>query len=147
MRRFEILVLLLAAAVTIAAPFTRRDTERCTLDGVDVRAEFRVRVIDEQGTGRSFCGVRCAGRWIERSKSSPQEIHVTDVTSGEELLASKATFVHDIQGWTENVPDFIRVFANESEASRHVSAFGGELLSGAEVPFSGETPVESPTHP
>ena len=81
MKRFEILVLLVAVGVTVTAPFTRRDTERCTLDGVDVRAEFRVRVRDEQGTDRTFCGVRCASRWIERSQSSPREIHVTDVTS------------------------------------------------------------------
>ncbi|MEE8104455.1 MAG: hypothetical protein V3T86_02860 [Planctomycetota bacterium] len=147
MRRFEVTVLLLAVAVTIAAPFTRRDTERCTLDGVDVQADFRVRIIDERGTDLAFCGVRCAGRWIERSKTRPHEIHVTDVTNGEELLASEATFVHDIQGWTESVPDFIRVFADESEATRHASTFGGELLRGADVPLSFSLSGEAPTHP
>ena len=134
-KRIWVFVALLAiGALPLLADALRSRSERCTLDGVEVQAAFRARIITRDG-GHSFCGVRCARAWLGRSGVEPQAVRVTDCATGRELDAQDAWFVLSLSVWGEGTPDFIRVFAAEEDAQRHADAHGGEVLADGKRPF------------
>jgi hypothetical protein len=129
------LALLAIAALPLVADRLRSRSELCAMDGSAVKSCFRVRIVERSGTVRSFCGVRCADRWLARAGAVPRAVLVTDCGNGREVEAEAAWFLYTITGWGEEIPDFVRVFARRSDAERHASAHGGEILMGAERPF------------
>ncbi len=134
-RIWALTALLAIGALPLLADALRSRGERCTLDGVEVRAAFRARIITRDGDGHSFCGVRCARAWLQRSGVEPQAVRVTDCATGRELDAQDAWFVLSLSVWGEGAPDFIRVFAAEDDAQRHAEAHGGEVLADGKRPF------------
>jgi hypothetical protein len=129
--------LLAIAALPLMAERLRSHPERCEADGVTVAPAFRVRVVARDGTTHAFCGVSCAQSWIRRKGIEPRAILVTDGVSGREVDAGEASFVRTVSTWSDGAPDFIRVFARREDAERHVSAYGGRILTGADRPFGG----------
>jgi hypothetical protein len=129
--------LLAIAALPLTAERLRSRTERCEVDGVAVAPAFRVRVVEPDGTTHVFCGVTCARSWLSRRGREPRAVLVTDCASGRETLAEEATFVRTVSTWSDGAPDFIRVFARPEDAERHVAAYGGRILTGADRPFGG----------
>ena len=127
------------AAFAGLAPRLREHGERCAMDGVHVDPEFRVRVVEGDGSAEVFCGVECASRWL--SKEDPEEVHivVTDSRTGAELDAASASYVLALATLRDGAPDPIRVFARRGDAERSVAAYGGELLTGKEEPFASWT--------
>lgn len=130
------LLLLGLAALTWGMDRMRARTSRCNLDGVAVRADFRVRVVQRNGSERTFCGVRCAEQWLDRSRATVRSITLVDCVSGREIAADRAWFLDTMVGLDEDVPDYVRVFATREEAERHARAYGGTILAGDRRPFA-----------
>ena len=134
-RLWALAALLAIGALPLLGDALRSRGERCTLDGVEVLAAFRARIITSDGAGHSFCGVRCARAWLQRSGVEAQAVRVTDCVTGRELDAQDAWFVLSLSVWGEGAPDFIRVFAAKEDALRHAEAHGGEVLTDDKRPF------------
>jgi hypothetical protein len=132
----EVVALLAIAALPLLAARLRGPVERCAMDGVEVRPPFRVRVTEEGGSARTFCGVTCAEAWLLRRGVAAREILVT--AGGHEIDAGTAWFVRTAANRSDGAPDGIRVFAGREDAIRHAEAYGGMVLRGAERPFGGE---------
>ena len=136
-RRIALPVALVGVAVLpLLADWIRVDKGRCELDGVQVQAGYRVRVIDAAGAEHRFCGVRCAELWLARSGTEARRIRVTDCASGREIDAREAWYLRTYAGWRDGAPDLIRVFASPKDAQRHAEAHGGEILPDNQRPFS-----------
>ena len=129
------LALLAVAALPLVADRLRSRSELCAMDGSPVQSSFRVRIVETDGTVRSFCGVRCADRWLARSGTAPRAVLVTDCGNGREVSADSASFLYTMTGWGEDVPDFVRVFGRRADAERHAKAYGGEIMTGADRPL------------
>jgi hypothetical protein len=108
------------------------------MDGAAIDPAFRVRVVDEGGMTRVFCGVRCAAAWLLRH-GAPREIRVTDIASGRELDGRTASYARTLGPTPEGAPDGIRVFEDEATARAHARAHGGKVLEGAQRPFAPPT--------
>lgn len=128
------LALACVAALPLLADSLRRGAERCAFDGVRIAAPPDARVILRDGTVRAFCCVRCADRWVA-VHHAPAVVRVTDGPTGGEIDAASAWFVRSLATWGGGAPDSIRAFARRGDAERHVRAYGGRLLQGADRPF------------
>lgn len=131
------LALVAIASLPLVAERLRAPVERCAMDGVEVRPAFRVRVIDGDFAARAFCGVSCAEAWLRYGGIVPREILVTDGATGREIEAGAAWFVRTVANRSDGAPDGVRVFASREDAERHVKAYGGTVLAGANRPFGG----------
>jgi len=127
------------AALPVLADAMRRAANGCALDGVAVDRASAARVAGLDGRARSFCSVRCAERWTARNGAG--SVRVIDAPSGREIDARSAWFVRSAAAWGDGARDSIRAFARRGDAERHVRAYGGRLLEGAERPF-GTRPEE-----
>ncbi len=128
--------LLAIAALPLVAERLRAPVERCEMDGVALAPSFRVRVLGEDGEAHAFCGVTCAQAYVERRGVEPREILV--MAGGREIDADTAWFVRTVANRSNGAPDGLRVFAARDDALRHVAAYGGTVLAGADRPFGGE---------
>jgi hypothetical protein len=106
----------------------------CARDGVRVRPEFRVEVVDDEGHDHVFCSLRCAKLWL-RDKPSPRAVVVTDEITGDRVDATKAFYVRSTVVTPTTTDDRVHVFRNQADAERHAQAYNGFLLTGAERPF------------
>jgi hypothetical protein len=123
------------ALLPLLGDAVRKETVRCSQDGVHVDSAYAV-VADFAGQERHhFCGVTCADRWLSRSGRTASAVSVTDCVSGDLIDARRASYVRTSSGWNQGVPDPIRVFASRPEAAEHVRAYGGELLVGLDRPL------------
>lgn len=127
------LALLAIAALPLVAERLRAPVERCAMDGVALAPSFRVRVVLPDGKTDAFCGVTCAQAWVQCRGVAPREILVT--AGGREIDAGAAWFVRTVANRSDGAPDGLRVFAGRDDALRHVAAYGGTVLIGADRPF------------
>ena len=144
-RRGWILALLAVAILPWAADRLRNGSERCELDGVETAPAYRTVIVEADGTGHPFCGVRCAQLWMARHPAPPREILVTDCASGREFAADGAWFVRSYRTWGDGAPDAIRVFARRSDAEQHAAAYGGVMLQASDRPFRRRSDGDAPT--
>jgi hypothetical protein len=138
-KRWHVVLALLALVVGLAvlgAWMRRGDRGRCALDGVRIEPRYRVRVVDAEGTGREFCCVRCARRWLEDQKAAPRAVYVTDEASGQEVEADRAFFVRSAVVTTPTSGNRVHAFARRGDAEHHAAAAHGRLLDGSDRPFS-----------
>ena len=127
---------LLVVGIPLAGRWARRDAgPRCAEDGVRVEARYRVRVVDRAGGSHEFCCPRCAGEWIARRPGEVAAVFVTDETTGEEVPAAAAWFVHSRVATDPVTGNRVRAFRDRAAAEAHVAAYGGRLLDRSERPF------------
>jgi hypothetical protein len=125
---------LIAVGLPLVGRWSRRSApEGCAMDGVAIAPPYRVDVVDAGGWSHAFCSLRCAEIWLGQQRSRPREITVTDELSGERLPADEAWFVRS--SLVPGASDSIHVFRTRREAEKHVAAFGGAVLTGAERPL------------
>jgi len=135
----QALALVVVALLPVVADGVRGRTLRCAHDGAEVLKPYAVVIELDDGSAENFCGVACADRWMMRSGRLPRAVWVTDCVAGNRVRAHSAAYVRTRLGWSEGVPDPIRVFASREQAITHVREFGGELLAGPRRPLqSGE---------
>jgi hypothetical protein len=99
------------------------------LDGVPLPTVTVVRFIDADAGDRSFCCVDCARNWLDRTKSRPDGVLVTDEVSGAETPLAAAWLVRSRVPALAVTGSRIHAFAQEEDARRHIAAFGGTFVS------------------
>ena len=124
-----------AALPFVGSAMRADDAERCALDGVAISSGTATQITDSAGRTTPFCCVDCAQGWLSRSGDVPLEILVTDETTGQLVSASDAWFVRSRVVAHAASGCHIHTFALESDALRHIDAYGGILLSRAERPL------------
>jgi hypothetical protein len=100
-----------------------------------IQPVFRVRVLNREGTAEPFCCVRCAELWLERQKTPPTAVYVTDEVTGRELDSSLASFVSSSVVTMPHTSCRIHAFENKSDAEKHAGTFRGRLLLNSEKPL------------
>ena len=128
--------LLVVVGLPVAGKLARGTREAgCALDGVEIEAMFRVRIVDDERQAHEFCCIRCAEYWMERRAIELTAIYVTDEVSGKEIEASSAYFVRSSVITMPTTGNRIHVFQDRSDAERHASMLRGTVLLGSERPF------------
>ncbi len=130
----------LAAALLVAVPFVaaalRGDpVARCAADGVAL-AGAPVVTIFQDGVGCDYCCVGCAVQWLENSAGVPDEIRVTDQSTGRRLSSVDAWFVQSRVIAQVATGDCVHAFESEKAARHHAKAYRGRVLLGLERPFA-----------
>jgi hypothetical protein len=131
---------LITVSVAIGLPMVtesigRDGGARCVLDGGELAAAYRMRMVDQRGHSHAFCCVRCGEIWLGRQHSSPTAIFVTDEITGRELDAAEAHFVRSQVVTHPMTGNRCHVFANKADAELHARTNRGRMLSGSERPF------------
>jgi hypothetical protein len=127
---------LFVIGIPLAGKWARQDSApRCAGDGVRIEARYRVRVVDHGGRSHEFCCPRCAAEWIAGHPGGAAAVYVADETSGEEVEAGSAWFVHSRLVTDPVTGNRVRAFRDRAAAEEHVRAFGGRVLDRSEGPF------------
>ncbi len=138
-RRVSWPIVLLAAAVVVlpvgGSLWRRTQASGCVVDGLPIEPAYRVETVDSRGVRQTFCCLRCAEIWRHQQATSPQEILVTDETTGEMIDARAAWYVRSTILTTPKTGNRIHVFRNQADAEKHADNFGGTVLSAEERPF------------
>jgi hypothetical protein len=124
-----------AALPVVAQKARGGEGPRCELDGAAVDGSTRARIVDDQTRTHVFCCIDCARKWLAASRRTPLEFTVLDETTGAEMAADQAWFVRSPVVSCAASGSHLHAFALESDARRHVTAFGGLVLSRDERPF------------
>lgn len=135
--RSQWLFLTASLAIVIGLPLAgkwarRHAPPRCDLDGLTIDPHYRVRVIDGSGTEHGFCCIRCASLWLEKRTDKPRAVYVIDETSGEEIDAGSAYFVHSPVMTNPITGNAVHAFGDRTAAEEHVRVFGGWILTDGE---------------
>lgn len=128
----------LAACVIlpIAAAALRGGHEpRCEIDGVALAEAPVVRVIEDSGVERDFCCVRCASRWVDTTRTKPDQVLVTDAVASAMIDARYAWFVRSSVVAQAATQDHVHAFATEAAAREHAKNYRGRVLTGDARPF------------
>jgi len=106
---------------------------RCALDGSRIVKTYQVDLVRDGQATRSFCCVRCATEWPERSP--PAAWLVRDEVTGQVLDATLACFVESSAVTVPARHDRVHVFKRWPEAMQHIAEHGGARIVN---PFDGE---------
>ena len=121
--------LVAAAALPVAGHWIRgQSKDRCGFDGMTIQLAFRVRVFSQRGEAEQFCCVRCAELWLERRKTEPAAVNVTDEVTAREIDSSLAYFVRSSVVTTPHTGNRIHVFRSRSDSEKHASVAKGTVL-------------------
>ncbi len=135
--------LLVLSVLPVAGHWARSGAARtCANDGGVIQLEYQVRIVDEHGNDVVFCCIHCAESWLKKQTTKPGAVWVTDETTGEEIDADLAHFVRSLVETNPVTHNRIHAFRSGSDAEKHARQYNGEVLAGADRPFSdGECPV------
>lgn len=136
--RRRVLVVMLGAVVGLAVVGSlsrRRAAGRCALDGAEIDPLYRVRIEDEHGGSHPFCCIRCAELWLAAHRGKPRNVYVTDETSGQEIEASRASYVRSSVVTRAATGNRVHAFRDAADAERHAASARGRVLTGADRPF------------
>ncbi len=123
-------------AITVVGIQWRGSRENvCDWDGLPLDATYKVRVLDTQDSQHEFCCVQCAIFWLGEQQGNSFRIFVTDESSCEELLATKAYYVRSTAITNEVNGNRYHVFKKESDAIRHAASARGQVLEVTSFPF------------
>jgi hypothetical protein len=132
--------LLVVVGLPLAGKWARRGAgPRCELDGLAIESPYQVRVVDRAGASHPFCCVRCAARWLARQEDSPRAVYVTDEAGGAEVDSRSAFYVRSAVVTNPVTGNRVHAFRDRADAEEHARAYRGEVLTGAERPFSFQT--------
>jgi hypothetical protein len=123
-----------AAIPWLAHALRRGDPARCALEGAVIQPSYRVRLLLKDGRAPEFCCITCAQLWMEKSRSRPGQVTVTDEVNGFELDPSLAFFVLSSIITQPTTGNRIHVFGRRSDAEQHIESAGGRLLRKSELP-------------
>jgi hypothetical protein len=132
--------LTLVLLLPLVGTWARLGRERgCAFDGEKILPIYRVRVLDERGVNRSFCGFTCAEKWIASQEAKPMSIFVTDEKNGREIPAALATYVRSgvVTGHVSG--NDIHTFANRADAESHAKLYHGTILNAWEQAKQGNS--------
>lgn len=118
---------------------------RCAFDGARINPARAVAIDSKPHGLRQFCSLACAENWLQRSKTQPLQIWVTDESTGEQLDASEAFYVRSQVLAHAPTRDRRHVFGDLAAAQRHAEQYLGRLLERQEQPFA-RWSVGSTTH-
>jgi hypothetical protein len=138
-RTFWVMTVLGVAAVAALAGVGQwlrtGPADACALDGSRIDPIYRIEIIDGQGGTHAFCCVACARLWLDRQRTPPRSVLVTDENCGELIDAGAAYYVRSRVVTRATTGNRVHVFKNRSDAEKHAEQFGGVLLSESEAPF------------
>jgi hypothetical protein len=134
------MLLLAGLAVVVGLPVAghwARDRAEpgCALDGARIEALYRAEVVEEGGSSREFCCLRCAAIWLERHPAAPRAVRVTDEASGRMIDAAAAHYVRSRVVTTPATGNRVHAFAGRADAENHAARYAGTILSESERPF------------
>jgi hypothetical protein len=139
--------ILLAGALPLLARAVGPDRDdRCRYDGLRIPARSAVRVAYEAGGGPAeerYCCIRCADRRLAGRGGAFREAFVTDDDTGREIPAATAAYARSLVVANPATGDRTHAFSSPEAARRHVGAYGGVLLEGAERPKIARPPPTS----
>jgi hypothetical protein len=128
--------LVAVALLPVAGHWIRgRRAGRCALDGMAVQPIWRVRVVNREGEADEFCCIRCAEVWLQRMKSRPEAIFVTDEVTGREIDSSRAYFVRSTVVTMPHTGNRVHVFHQKAESEKHAAVARGKALVNGERPL------------
>lgn len=145
--------LLVITMLPLIRTFTREPIgeNRCSLDGLPIEPQFRVRIVGNKHGSYHFCSLNCAEWWFSAMGEEPLAIYVTDEPTAEEIEISAAIFVRSQVVVHAGTKDCRHVFRNSADAMSHAAAYHGRILVGGRRPFptfcaDQRTPEPHPNH-
>jgi hypothetical protein len=129
----------IAGLAIVGTHFRHHAGSLCALDGATIEPIYQVRIVDSDDQSRAFCCIHCGELWLQKQKTPPRSISVTDEATGLEIDAAQAQYVRSRLITNAPTGNRVHVFAKLADAQRHAALFAGKILSSEECPFQGRT--------
>jgi hypothetical protein len=128
-------LLVVAGLAFVAHPGRRTPEASCALDGTKIDSIYQIKVVERSGAVHRFCCPVCARIWLKQQAAPPQQLLVTDETSGAPVEAASAHYVRSAVVTVPGTGNRVHAFRTAGDAEKYADRFAGVVLSKDENPL------------